>query len=87
MLLLINDNLSNNRLLKLSNGGLAMVPPGTREGDLLCVLADCHYPVILRETEDNFVHVSPCYAFGLMDGEAANLVRDGKKDMQDFNIV
>ena len=88
MLMLINDNLSHNSLLELSDGrGLALVPPGTREGDLLCVVSHCNYPVMLRRVGENHVHVGPCYAFGFMDGEAALMIGKIKLKMQDFAIV
>jgi hypothetical protein len=64
-----------------------MVSSGTKEGDLLCVLANYHYPVILRRTGDVYQHISPCYAFGFMDGEAADLMKTGKLEMQDFMMI
>jgi hypothetical protein len=44
------------------------------EGDLLCVLWGCSVPLVLRIEGDHHVLVGECYAYGIMDGEAAIMV-------------
>lgn len=58
------------------NGYVAMTPPGTVAGDLVCVLNGLHTPFILRETEPRLTQyrtvqlVGETYVHGMMDGEA-----------------
>jgi hypothetical protein len=53
-----------------------MVPAGTREGDLVCVLYGVGVPLVTRamkEREDRrqeYELVGECYIHGIMDGEA-----------------
>ena len=60
------------------NGYIGLVPPGTKIGDVVCVLFGMQTPVILRKTNEvevrlgnNIVHelVGECYMHGMMDGE------------------
>jgi hypothetical protein len=83
----MEECLYSTRLLEMSDGGLALVPPATEDGDLLCIMAHCNYPIILRRSGEHYIHVGPCYAFGYMAGEAAQLVKEGKLAMQDFTLI
>ena len=60
-----------------------MGPGGVREGDVVCVLQNCGFPVLLRKEKDShYVHVGPCFILGFMDGEAAQLVGKGDLNIQ-----
>jgi len=73
-------------LFQTLEGYLGMAPPKCEVGDLVCVFSDCSIPVLLRREGNHYVHVGPCYVLGLMDGEAAQLVRNGKTRIEEFNI-
>ncbi|KAE9376548.1 hypothetical protein N431DRAFT_529685 [Stipitochalara longipes BDJ] len=73
-----------------------LAPPGTREGDLICILFGCSVPVILRKIPNNgkglYNFIGECYVHGIMDGEAlpAQLAKRPKwpyKDVQGFTLV
>ena len=86
----ISDIFSENqrRLFHSSDGYLGLGPRNTLPGDVLCVLKDCNVPVILRPTENGYYqHVSLCCVAGIMDGEAAEMVKEGKLNMETFLIV
>lgn len=53
-------------------GFMGMVPPGTREGDLLVVLYGLHTPFAVRPVEesDRVRIVGEAYVHGMMDGQA-----------------
>ncbi|PQE27849.1 Heterokaryon incompatibility protein [Rutstroemia sp. NJR-2017a BBW] len=60
------------------NGYVGLVPPGTRIGDVVCVLFGMQTPVVLRKIEDGesdlgdkiiYELVGECYIHGIMDGE------------------
>lgn len=62
---------------------------GLREpGDMVCVLDQCHFPVILRKVESKsyYEFVGCTFVLGLMDGEAASLVEEGKARLQELEI-
>ena len=57
-----------------------------RSGHLLCILQECHVPVVLARVADQYELISPCFVLGVMDGEAANFVKRGERRLQVFNI-
>jgi len=76
------------RLLVTQRGVLGMAPPGARKGDVVCVLAGCSVPVVLRRAGDSghsasFTFIGECYIHGIMNGE---LVCQGLEE-QDFVLI
>jgi hypothetical protein len=67
-------------------GFLGYAPEGIRERDLVCVLESCGVPVLLRKIDGFYHFVSTCFVLGLLDGEAAVMLKRGKASLQDFNI-
>jgi hypothetical protein len=53
-------------------------------GDKLCVLNGWTYQVILRKIEEYYVYIGTCYVFDLMEGEAAELLKTGEREIQAF---
>lgn len=83
----MNRSLDKYGLFHTSGGYLGMGPGGVRAGDVVCVLQDCGFPVLLRREEDShYVHVGPCFVLGFMDGEAARLVGTGELHVEEFEI-
>ena len=77
---------------------LALVPAETKKRDLVCILAGCSVPVILRPVgEDETQGVTryrlmgECYIHGMMDGEAFRFLQTKKlhKELeeQEFELV
>lgn len=66
----------------VTDGGyMAMVPPGSRKGDVVCIFEGCIVPFVLRPTGDALALWGDGYVQGFMHGEADGLVRTW------FNIV
>jgi hypothetical protein len=74
------------RIMETSRGRLALVPSGTIEGDLICAIGGCRFPVVLRRVESSYIFLGGAFRYGLMDGEAARAIEDGSCDIQDFTI-
>jgi Heterokaryon incompatibility protein (HET) len=74
------------RFIETPTGYLGLAPNGAAIGDILCVLKGCDTPVILRKVNEHYVHVGTCFALGLMDGEAAELLKAGRAKVQRFEI-
>ncbi|KAM7206030.1 Heterokaryon incompatibility protein (HET) domain containing protein [Rhypophila sp. PSN 637] len=68
-------------LVQTHQGFMGLAPPDAREGDIVCVLLGCAYPLLLREetTGNNsqkqhedpkrfFKVIGPCFVHGLQDG-------------------
>lgn len=68
-------------------GYFASGPKTVRAGDVVCVLFGCDTPVVLRPVGNQYALVGPCYVEGLMDGEALDLVENGKAVESEFEIV
>jgi len=82
----LKDNLSESRLFHITGGYLGFGPPGVLTNDLVCVLHQCRWPVVLRKVNDHFVHVGAVFVLGLMDGEASKLVETGEVEIQEFEV-
>jgi hypothetical protein len=59
-----------------------------REGDVICILFGCAFPVVLREriNGDGFMLVGEAYVDGMMAGEACAGLSDGSCTREDFRI-
>ena len=68
------------RCLFTTQSGLVGLGPKTSEkGDILTVLFGGRWPFILRRKALHYLLVGPCYANGIMDGEAV-------KDREELDI-
>jgi len=69
---------------------MGIVPPETEEGDEVCILSGCSVTIILRKHEDGFEEmIGECYMNGVectMDGQSADLARNGKYSIMEFMI-
>ncbi|KAM6532612.1 hypothetical protein FALCPG4_005666 [Fusarium falciforme] len=74
------------RLFETHRGYLGVGPDKLQPGGRLCVLAGSNHPVLLRKTEDSFLHVGQCFVLGLMEGEATKLVKDGYYKIEQFKL-
>jgi hypothetical protein len=43
-------------------------------------------PVLLRKEGSHYLYVRPCFVPGLVEGEAAKLVKSGKLKIEEFQI-
>jgi hypothetical protein len=71
-----------------------LAPPGTKQGDFICILFGCSVPVVLRKTpgrgKERYNFIGECYVHGNMDGEALSVVKRSEwpyKDVQGFTLV
>jgi hypothetical protein len=72
-------------------GYMAIVPPGTKEGDMVCIFMGAQVPFIIRprpvQTEEceglileqSYALVGECYVHGMMDGEGLSQGADVQK--------
>ncbi|KAK9773324.1 putative Heterokaryon incompatibility domain-containing protein [Seiridium cardinale] len=62
--------------LRAAGNTYGLMPAGTREADLICVLFGGSVPVVLRPQEKNgqeqFTMVGECFVYGMMEGEAVS---------------
>jgi len=79
---------SKRRFCRTSKGNLACVPPGTREGDLICILYGGEVPYVLRPlragSTDLYAVIGECYVDGIMHGEALSR---GISRLRHFKLV
>lgn len=60
--------------------------PMVAVGDLACVLKGYRSIALLRENENHFVFVGECKVEGMVNGEAAELVKNGKSRVGEFEL-
>ncbi|TVY82840.1 Heterokaryon incompatibility protein 6 OR allele [Lachnellula suecica] len=52
------------------SGYMGVGPKALQEGDMVCVIAGCNVPLLIRQEGDHHLLVGECFVWGLMDGEA-----------------
>ena len=71
-------------LFVTERGYMGLGPPGVHNGDKVCVLPGCSFPLLLRGVREHYVLVGEAYVCGIMDGEVLDDV--GKAPVQLLNI-
>jgi hypothetical protein len=77
---------------------LGLVPARAKKNDLICILAGCSVPVVLRRVDGDklkgevfYTLIGECYVHGMMDGEAFRVLerkRIAKElDVQEFELI
>jgi len=79
-------SLSRFRLFRTEGNTLGLAPPLTVAGDIICVIHSCPFPVVLRRLATHYQYIGSCFVLGLMDGETAEIVANGKADVQEFVV-
>ncbi|PSN59516.1 hypothetical protein BS50DRAFT_565416 [Corynespora cassiicola Philippines] len=88
------------RIVRIETGSLqskylyGLAPEGTREGDMVCILAACSVPTVLRkiEAEDQkpgakvFQLIGEAYVHGRMDGEAVREFKSRETPLRSFML-
>ncbi|CAM1505839.1 Fc.00g114760.m01.CDS01 [Cosmosporella sp. VM-42] len=75
------------RLVETDKGYLGLGPKGAKPGDVVTILKGAEVPVILRRNGTYFKHVGTSFILGLMDGELAGCVEDGKYSAKEITIL
>jgi hypothetical protein len=74
------------RIFQTSSGYLGLGGKMMLAGDIICVVKGCTYPLISRKIEDYYVHIGTCYVVGIMEGEVAELLETGEREIQAFKV-
>jgi hypothetical protein len=81
----ISSNILHRRLCVSSSGILGLGPDAIQQGDKICILLGCSFPVILRPIDNHYIFIGSAYVDGYMTGEALEAVE--KLEIQDFKIL
>ena len=77
----------NRRRLFISEmGNVGLAPWNAEEGDVVCVLLGCRFPVVLRWAEEHYILVGEAYFEDYMDGEAMVELGEGRHELETFEI-
>ncbi|KAL7781095.1 heterokaryon incompatibility domain-containing protein [Trichoderma afarasin] len=79
---------SKNRIFARTTSGYYVLGPAVMEkGDVVCVLFGGKLPFCLRPIGERYLLVGECYAHGLMEGEALDMMDYGECSEKEFEIV
>lgn len=78
--------LESRSMFSLGRGYFGVGPLGIQPGDMVVVLWGCDVPLVVRKVEDCYVLVGSCFVLGFMDGEARQMVKEGKRRLRTFNL-
>jgi hypothetical protein len=69
-----------------SDGSVGVAVRTVEPEDILVVLFGSRVPFVLRRSGTSYRLVSDCFFLGYMDGEAIQMLKDGKIEAEDFEI-
>ena len=77
----------NRRRLFISEENLSGLGPWNAiDGDVICILLGCRFPVVLRKATDHFTLIGEAYVHGYMNGKAMAELSHGKYELDTFEI-
>lgn len=82
----LKAGLSGNRLAITRGGLLGTVPQYTELGDIIAVVSTCDMPIVLRPNGKHYKFIGSCFVEGLMNGEGATAIAEGRVEMQPISI-
>ena len=84
------------RLMTTRSGRLGLAPGfyhhenqperGVHQGDQICILLNCSFPLIIRPNGFGHQLIGSCYVHGIMDGEALENLKAGVCHLQDITF-
>lgn len=81
-----NATWSGRKFFCTGRGFFGLGPKVLRKNDICCVLFGARVPFILRKRGDHYLLVGECYIHGIMRGEAIDMWRNGKLQLQEFEL-
>ena len=73
------------RLIWTQRGHVGLAPEDVRIGNIICILAGCRVPVVLRRDLKGYKLVGECYILGIMAGEVEH-VQNVEKNIMELDI-
>ena len=70
----LGSRLSQNRIFFTSNGCMGIGPDTMKGGDMIYLLRDCYFPVVLRKEGSSHTLVGTCLIEGFMDGRISDII-------------
>ncbi len=77
------------RLVTTYGGYLGLVPAGAIVGDVIAIIMGCDVPLVLRRVKgetSRFTLIGECYVHGIVSGEVAEFLAQGKCKMDNISI-
>jgi len=69
-----------------TRGYVGLAPEDVKEGDVICILFGGKVPYALRPRDGHYLFLGECYVHGIMDGEAMDMLTDGRIQETTFDI-
>ena len=73
------------RLIWTQRGHVGLAPAGVHIGCIICILAGCRVPLVLRRVLSGYKLIGECYILGIMTGEVEH-GPNVEKNAVEFNI-
>ena len=82
----LSVGLNGNRLFTSQAGLLGTATQYARLGDQIAVLSGCDMPMVLRANGGHYEVVGSCFVEGLMNGETARGIKQGRFQVESFSL-
>jgi hypothetical protein len=84
----LNLAITGRRFFISRDAYIGLGPDAAEEGDSVCIISGAEVLHVVRHVEGHkYLFIGECYAHGLMDGQAIELVEEGKLKMMDIELI
>jgi len=81
------DRINNRRIICTENGFLGIAPPNILQQDLICIIAGCQTPFVIRKVEHGYLLIGQCFVVDAMNGEVLGEVECGNLQWEQLDLV
>jgi hypothetical protein len=86
-MLKIKETLRDFQIIRTEQGYIGLAYPEVKPQNRVCIMYNCGVPHIMRKSDNHYVNIGPCWIYGLMQGEAVEILAKGPTKLQRFEIV
>jgi hypothetical protein len=69
------------------SGHVGYGPDGIQEGDEVCILPGCQYPILVRKKGQAYQVVGACVVYGIMGVDWTDHLKSGEVKLTDINLI
>lgn len=81
------DRIKARRIIRTENGFLGIAPPNVLQQDLICIIAGCETPFIIRKFDRGSLLISQCFVVDAMHSEVLDEVACGNMQWEQLDLV
>lgn len=81
------NKIHGRKIIRTGNGSLGVSSPDVMQQDLICLIAGCQTPFVIRKVEHGYLLIGQCFVLDAMNGELLDDIARGNLQWEQLNIV